>query len=105
MSSNEPDRLLGSAPEALRGGDRSLRLTTRGAVLAGIGGLFLYAGGWFAPPVLSPDTMIDRFEQVNGAHPGFRRNHAKGVCIGGYFESNGRGAALSKAVVFLPGRV
>jgi catalase len=49
--------------------------------------------------------MINTFEQVNGEHPGFRRNHAKGVCISGYFESNGRGEALSKAVVFLPGRV
>jgi catalase len=38
-------------------------------------------------------------------HPGFRRNHAKGVCVSGYFDSNGRGVALSKAAVFPPGRV
>jgi len=49
--------------------------------------------------------MITAFEQTSGKHPGFRRNHAKGVCVSGYFESNGRGVALSKAVVFLPGRV
>jgi catalase len=49
--------------------------------------------------------MINTFEQVNGLHPGFRRNHAKGVCINGYFDSNGRGVALSKAAVFPPGRV
>jgi catalase len=49
--------------------------------------------------------MINTFEQVNALHPGFRRNHAKGVCVTGYFESNGHGLALSKASVFLPGRV
>ncbi len=49
--------------------------------------------------------LIDTFEQVNGIYSGFRRNHAKGVCIAGYFESNGQGARLSKAVVFQPGRV
>jgi catalase len=49
--------------------------------------------------------MINTFEQVNARHPGFRRNHAKGVCVTGYFESNGHGLALSKGSVFLPGRV
>src|SRR5260370_802557 len=81
------------------------RLTAIGLVLAGIAGLFVYAGGWLTPRTLSPALMIDTFEQVNGPHPGFRRNHAKGVCVTGYFESNGHGLALSKASVFLPGRV
>jgi catalase len=49
--------------------------------------------------------MIDTFEDVNGLHPGFRRNHAKGVCLEGSFESNGAGARLSTASVFKPGRV
>jgi catalase len=66
--------------------------------------LFLYAGGWFTPHVLTPSALVDTFEKVNGEHPGFRRNHSKGVCIRGYFESNGQGASLSKALVFLPGR-
>jgi len=105
MSSSEPNPLSETPPVALRGAGRILGLMAIGAVIAGIAGLFLYAGGWFAPHALSPDTMIDTFEQVNGEHPGFRRNHAKGVCVSGYFESNGRGVAWSKAVVFLPGRV
>jgi len=42
---------------------------------------------------------------VAGVHPGFRRNHAKGVGVSGFFESNGAGARFSKAVVFRPGRV
>jgi catalase len=76
-----------------------------GVVIAGIAGLFAYTGGWLTPHALTPASLINRFEQVNGLHPGFRRNHAKGVCVSGYFESSGRGAALSKASVFLPGRV
>jgi catalase len=49
--------------------------------------------------------MINTFEQVNGEHAGFRRNHAKGVCASGYFESHGRGTTLSKTVVFHSVRV
>ena len=77
-----------------------LRLMVIGVVVAGIASSFLYAGGWFTPHALSPATVVDTFEQVNGQHPGFRRNHAKGVCVSGYFESNGRGVALSKAATW-----
>jgi catalase len=54
---------------------------------------------------LTPDRFIDRFEQINGVHSGFRRNHAKGLGVAGSFESNGNGVRLSKAAVFEPGRV
>jgi hypothetical protein len=82
-----------------------MRFAAIGAVLAGIVGLLAYAGGWLTPHSLTPASMINTFEKVNGLHPGFRRNHAKGVCISGYFDSNGRGVALSKAAVFPSGRV
>jgi len=36
---------------------------------------------------------------LNGVHPGFRTQHAKGVCVTGSFESMVRAASLSKAVV------
>jgi len=53
---------------------------------------------------LTPARFIDRFEQVNGVHSGFRRNHAKGLGVSGFFESNGNGVRLSTAAVFEPGR-
>jgi len=54
---------------------------------------------------VTPEQFIDRFEEINGVHPGFRRNHAKGVGVSGFFESNGNGVRLSSATVFKPGRV
>ena len=57
------------------------------------------------PERLTPARFTDGFEEVNGVHPGFRRNHAKGVGVSGFFESNGNGVRLSKAAVFQPGRV
>lgn len=65
---------------------------------------FLYLGDWFSPRKLTPARFTDGFERANGIHSGFRRNHAKGVCVTGFFESNGQGARLSKAEVFKAGR-
>jgi catalase len=78
---------------------------TIGVVIAGIAGLFAYAAGWLTPNALTPARIVNTLEEVNGRHPGFRRNHAKGVCVSGYFNSNGRGTELSKASVFQPGRM
>jgi len=86
-------------------GTMILRLAAIALVILAIAGVFAYAGGWLTPHTLTGARIVDRFEQVNEVHPGFRRNHAKGVCLSGYFESNGRGTALSKAAIFLPGRV
>ena len=74
-------------------------------VVLAVAGAFLYLGGWFNPEVLTPARFADGFERVDGIHSGFRLNHAKGVCVSGSFESNGRGTRLSKAVVFKAGRV
>jgi catalase len=81
------------------------RLIAIGLVVGGIACLFAYAGGWLTPHALTPKRIADTFEKVNGVHPGFRRNHAKGVSISGFFLSNGQGVSLSKAAVFQPGRV
>jgi len=103
MEDTDPKRE--TLPVSLRTKGNIPRLLAIGLGIAAIAGLFLYVGGWFTPHALSPAVMINTFEQANGPHPGFRRNHAKGVGVSGYFESNGEGAALSKAVVFRSGRV
>jgi catalase len=76
-----------------------------GVILAAVTATFAYLGGWFTPNDLTPARLTDAFEQVDGVHSGFRRNHAKGVGVSGFFESNGNGVRLSKAAVFRPGRV
>jgi catalase len=81
------------------------RFTLIGVALGAVLGTFAYLGGWFTPNELTPARFTDGFEQVDGVHPGFRRNHAKGVGVSGFFESNGNGVRLSKAAVFRPGRV
>jgi len=81
------------------------RLALIGVALAAVIGAFAYFGGWFTPNDLTPARFTDVFEYVDGVHSGFRRNHAKGVGVSGFFESNGNGVRLSDAVVFRPGRV
>ncbi|MCK0206713.1 catalase family peroxidase [Starkeya koreensis] len=80
-------------------------LGATGLVLGVTAGAFAYAGGFLSPGRLTQTRIVDRFEAINGLHPGFRRNHAKGVCVTGTFESNGAGARLSRAGVFAPGTV
>jgi catalase len=81
------------------------RFVLVGAALAAVAGTFAYLGGWLTPNELTPARFTDGFEEVNGVQPGFRRNHAKGVGVSGFFESNGNGVRLSKAAVFQPGRI
>jgi catalase len=80
------------------------RLAAIGAVVAAMAGGFAYVAGWLTPQRLTTHRIISAFEADNGPHPGFRRNHAKGVCVSGYFDSNGNAAALSSAGVFASGR-
>jgi catalase len=64
---------------------------------------FAYTAGWFSPHRLTPDKMVDAFAPP-GAPLGHRKNHAKGICFTGIFESNGAGSALSQAQVFARGQ-
>ena len=81
------------------------RLAGIGVVILCVVGGFLYLGGWFSPHELTPIRFVNGFEKVFGIHSGFRRNHAKGMCVSGFFDSNGQGMRLSKAAVFQTGRV
>jgi catalase len=98
-------QLLSPELDAFGIGEGQVKLAIIGALVLWIVGSFLYLAGWLSPGRLTPRRFVDGFQAVNGIHPGFRRNHAKGVCIAGYFESNGRGVHLSKASVLRPGRV
>src|SRR5262245_36892353 len=93
------------APPRLGRAGTLARFALIGVILAVVAGTFAYLGGWLTPHALTPARFTDAFEQVDGAHPGSRRNHAKGVGVSGSFESNGNGTRLSKAAVFRPGRV
>ncbi|WP_114238429.1 catalase family peroxidase [Dyella sp. C9] len=65
---------------------------------------FAYVGGWLAPNRLTPARMVNQFQLNAGTFPGYRRNHAKGVCVTGYFESNAGARPYSSAQVFASGR-
>ncbi len=63
-----------------------------------------YAGGWLDPGRLTPARIVDDLQRNAGLHPGYRRNHAKGVCVVGYFDSSGAASRYSRASLFAPGR-
>src|SRR6516165_1006617 len=100
---NDSTVTSGGAPPPLGAVGALARLASIGVGLAAVVALFAYLGGWLTPHELTPARFVDGFEEVNGVHSGFRRNHAKGVGISGSFESNGQGAKLSKAAVFQQG--
>ena len=75
-----------------------------GAFLAVDVGAVAYANKWIGPDGgLTRQSFIDGFRRVYGLHPGFRKNHAKGVAVTGRFDSTGNGRELSRAAVFRPG--
>src|ERR1700756_5041796 len=81
-----------------------LRFGAIGGAVATLAILFAWTAGWLSPHRLTQARMINAFEQVSESHPGFRRNHAKGLCVTGWFDSDGQAQALSSAGGFKPGR-
>ena len=65
--------------------------------------LILWVGGWLDSSRLTSDKLVTALEVSGGHHPGYRRNHAKGVCILGDFSANGNASTLSRAALFAPG--
>jgi len=55
-----------------------------------VAGAFRLRGGWLSPVRLTQERMMAAFRDANGAHAGFRRNHAKGVCVAGWSKAAGR---------------
>lgn len=72
-------------------------------VVAGGAAAFAYTAGWLSPQRLTPTRIVAALAPPGGAALGHRRNHAKGICFTGEFQSNGNGASLSTAQVFTAG--
>ncbi|MEP7186628.1 MAG: catalase family peroxidase [Rhodanobacter sp.] len=70
------------------------------AVVALTVAAFGYVGSWLAPHRLTPKKLVNQLQDNAGTHAGYRRNHAKGVCVSGYFEGNGGAAEYSEAPLF-----
>jgi catalase len=74
------------------------------AVVVAVGAAaFAYTAGWLSPNRLTPQRLVDAFSPPSGPALGHRRNHAKGICFTGMFESNGAGSELSRAFAFSKG--
>lgn len=95
---------MNDATPAIQPGSRRLPWRPLFAIALVVGSMalaFAWVAGWLSPGRLTPKRFADAIEAGNGeVHRGFRRAHAKGVCISGYFEGNGQGMALSRARVF-----
>jgi catalase len=72
-----------------------------GIVLAIVIGVFAYVAGYLTPRRLSASRIVDAMEASGGGpHEGFRRAHAKGICIAGTFLATPAASSLSSAAVF-----
>jgi catalase len=74
-----------------------------GVIIAASAGAFAYTAGWLSPDRLTADKIIKALAPPGGPALGHRRNHAKGICFTGVFESNGNGAAISSSQIFARG--
>ncbi|CAM0997226.1 Catalase-related peroxidase [Rhodanobacter sp. Root179] len=74
-------------------------------IVGGVALAFGWIAGWLTPGRLTPQRFTNAIESGNGQiYRGYRRAHAKGICVAGYFEGNGQGVALSSARLFAPVR-
>jgi catalase len=64
---------------------------------------FAYTAGWLTPSRITPPKIVDSLAPPGGPALGFRRNHAKGICFTGTFESTGGAVPVSRAAIFAPG--
>jgi catalase len=101
--SETPERMVRHAP--LSSVQVLARFASIGAVLLAVVAAFAYTAGWLSSSRVTQTRLMAAFAAVNGDHPGFRRNHAKGLCVTGWFESNGAAIPWSRAAVFAIGRV
>ena len=79
---------------------RLLALAGIGAIALGSAGAFAWTAGWLGGDRLTAQRVVGAMEANGPVHPGFRRNHAKGVCVAGTFRGTEQGRALSTAKAF-----
>ncbi|MEO6801384.1 MAG: catalase family peroxidase [Rhodanobacter sp.] len=80
-----------------------LALVAIALIVAAIALVFAWVAGWLTPARVTPQRFTNAIEAGNGqVYRGYRRAHAKGVCVAGYFEGNEQGATLSSARLFAP---
>jgi catalase len=74
------------------------------ATVLALGGAFAWTAGLIGPHRLSGGAIADAMEaNAGGPFKGYRRAHAKGLCLSGTFTASGAGLALADASVFRPG--
>lgn len=74
----------GSGATAKRGQRRGVSAWRWGGVVLpplALALAFAYVAGWYPGSRLTAGRIVDAFESNPGSYPGYRRNHAKGVCI------------------------
>ncbi len=79
-----------------------LRLAAIAGALGAAGLALVYTAGWLRSSALTPSAFVNT-QELGGIHAGFRRAHAKGICVAGSFTSSGALSALSSAEVFAVG--
>lgn len=90
-------------PVALSPLAKACRLGLIAVPVIALGAGLAWARDLFDPTRLTPARIVDTLEGGK-PHSGYRRNHAKGVCVTGWFESNGQLQPASRAALFAPGR-
>ncbi|WP_088344148.1 MULTISPECIES: catalase family peroxidase [Rhodomicrobium] len=79
---------------------RPVQAVAIAAILGIAAAAFAYTGGWLTPDRLSPARFVDGMQQAHGVFPGFRRSHAKGICLAGTFMGTPDAKSWSVASVF-----
>ncbi|MDE1918256.1 MAG: catalase family peroxidase [Sphingomonadales bacterium] len=75
-----------------------------GTIVVALATAFAWVAGIIGPHRQSGGDIVNALEaNAGGAHAGYRRAHAKGLCFSGSFTTNGAGLALSPASMFQPG--
>jgi catalase len=78
-----------------------LALAAIAAIVGAIALAFAWTAGWIGGGRLTAQRIVDALEDGDPhAFPGYRRAHAKGVCVTGTFQGTSEAARLSIARVF-----